>query len=347
MQAWGTIFWISLIQDLTAIEFIRIYFYYIVGVNSIRKQVLDIHKVLKTVLFRVLKEGSKYDNTYVRICQHMSGACRAAHTEELCELPSAKLLRELDDDDIAIVRQTRHKKVSVYWGVCLGIPAVIASFTSDFLSDLVQKFIPPLLVGGFLLINAVLADISIYAVTVPYVSLFAVYVYIHFIYHPARNRINMSLTTGIPYAYNIWYFLDRVIVFLSYDGIKQCICGKNYDTASSTDLLNKLSVDPLDKNENGCDPAVVDLMLQSTTPINAKSNISSFESEHNQVKNSLTNSPTNHQDLIEITRDTQVHMIRQTNTSLNDLHNQDKHRYSSSQLQTLQERIRNTFTHSD
>ena len=307
LQAWGTIFWISLIQDLTAIEFINIYFYYIVGVNSIRKQIFDIHKVLKTVLFRVLKEGSKYDNTYVRICQHMSGACRAAHTEELYDLPSARLLRELDDDDIAIVRQTRHKKVSVYWGFFLGVPALIASLTSDIVSDLVQKCIPPLLVGGFLLLNAVLVDMSIYAVITPYVSLFVIYVYIYFIYHPARNRINMSLTTGIPYANNRRYFIDRVIVFLSYDGIKKYICANNdSNVISSMDLMCKIPINALDNNDNG------------------------YESEHNQIKSSLTNN----QDLSPTNQDSQAHtnqVIRQTNIALNDSRtsSQEKRQYSN------------------
>ena len=275
----------------------------------------------------------------------MSGACRASHTEELYDLPSARLLRELDDDDMAIVRQTRHKKVSVYWGFFLGVPALIASLTSDIVSDLIQKFIPPLLVGGFLLLNAVLADISIYAVTMPYLLLFVIYVYVYFIYHSARNRINMSRATGIPYANNIWYIVDRVVVFLSYDGIKQCLyrANTNSNVTTSNGFMNKMAIDGQDQSKNSNDPSAVDLMLQSST------NTRSYGSEHNQSKSSLANY--NNHDITQINQQTQVHttsIIRQTNTSLNDHNNQEKNRYSSySQLQTLQERIRNTFSHND
>ena len=157
--------------------------YYIVGVNSIRYQILDIHRVLENASYRIFREGTKYDSSNIRVCQHLSGACRAAHTQELWDLPSAKLLRELDDDDdVAIIKRTQHKKVAVHWSVLIGIPTVIVSITSsDIISDFIKQSIPPLLVGGFLLLNIVLMNISIYAMVVPYCTLFAILVYLYFI----------------------------------------------------------------------------------------------------------------------------------------------------------------------
>ena len=186
LQAWGTIFWISLLQDLTAIEFFTIYVYYIVGVNSLRKQITDIHRVFKTTLAQLIRDGSCHesnnDNKNICICQHLLGACRVAYSHELKDLPSARLLRELDDDDIATVKQTKNIKFAVYWGILLSIPAMLASI-SGFMSDLFKKCIPALFVGGFLLANALLADISIYAVTIPY-ALISIYAYLYLVFIP-------------------------------------------------------------------------------------------------------------------------------------------------------------------
>ena len=241
LQAWGTICWISLLQDLTAIEFFTIYVYYIVGINSLRKQITDIHRVLKTTLSQLIRDGSIHDSNTkesknIRVCQHVLGSCRAAYSHELKDLPSARLLRELDDDDVATVKQTKNKKFAVYWGVLLSIPAMLASI-SDFMSDLIKKCIPALFVGGFLLANAVLADISIYAVTIPYAVLITVYAYLYLVFYPARNRLMVSFTTGIPYANNNLHNFDRIIVFFSYDGIKKGLCRNTSTNKSFTTLF--------------------------------------------------------------------------------------------------------------
>ena len=234
LQAWGTIFWISLLQDLTAIEFFTIYVYYIVGINSLRKQITDIHRVLKTTLAQLIRDGSSHNSNInehknIRICQHLLGSCRAAYNHEFKDLPSARLLRELDDDDIATVKQTKNKKFAVYWGVLLSIPAMLASI-AGFMSGLFKKCIPALFVGGFLLANALLADISIYAVTIPYVVLITIYAYLYLVFYPARNRLMVSFTTGIPYANENLHNFDRIVVFFSYDGLKNGICRSTTST---------------------------------------------------------------------------------------------------------------------
>ena len=211
----------------------EIYVYYIVGVNSIRSQILDMHSVLENALYRIFREGSKYDGSNIRVCQHLSEACRAAHTQELWSLLSARLLRELDDDDVAVIKRTQHKKVAVYWSVLIGIPTVIASITSsDLISDFIKQCIPPLLVGGFLLLNTVLADISIYAIIIPYCTLFAIMIYLYFIYYPAKKRWTESISSGMPYHSHALQLLDRVIMLFTYDGIKRQIFKSRRSTYS-------------------------------------------------------------------------------------------------------------------
>ena len=224
VSAWGTIFWITFLQDLAAIEVIKVYVYYIVGANSLRQQMKDIQRVIKSVLSKLIRQGSSYDPSYVRLCQHMQGASRASHTKELWELPSARLLREFDDDDIATVKQTKHKKVAVYWTVLLGIPIVLSSITSDFISDIFKECIPPLIVGAVLLLNAVLANISIYLVTIPYAVLVTVYFYNHLVYQPAKKRLIADYANGNSYSSRRLYYFDKFITFCSCDGLNQCFC---------------------------------------------------------------------------------------------------------------------------
>ena len=256
LSAWGTIFWLSLVQDLAAIEIIKIYVYYIVGANSIRQQMKDIQRVMKSVLSKLIRFGPSYDPTYVRLCQHMQGACRASHTQELWELPSARLLRELDDDDIATIKQTKHKKVAVYWTVLLGIPIVLSSVTSDFISDIFKECIPPLIVGAVLLLNAILANISIYLVTIPYIVLVTVYFYYYLVYQPAKKRLLADYSLGNVYSNRKLYYFDKFITFWSYDSLKECFC-PTANRIHTTEQFSHVNYDQSNSNSNNINTSII------------------------------------------------------------------------------------------
>ena len=118
--------------------------------------------------------------------------------------------------------------MAVYWSILIGIPNLIATLTSsDAISDLIKQSIPPLIVGGFLLLNTLLAEISIYAIIIPYSFLLAVIFYLNCIYYPAKRRWTESIANGLPYGSHSLQLLDRMIMLLTYDGLIQMICRRN------------------------------------------------------------------------------------------------------------------------
>ena len=208
------------------IEFVKLYVYHVVGADTLRKQIVDINKVLKTVLSRLLREGSHYDTSYIRICQHMLGAPRAAHCQELWHLASARLLRELDDDDLVVVKQTKNKQLPLIWDILFGIPAAISFITSDYISDVVKEWIPPLLVAAFLFINAALFNSSPYAVAIPYCVFIVAVIYLYAIYFPSKKRLAISKSTGIKYSNTLLCYFDNTVIFFTFSGLKKFLCKK-------------------------------------------------------------------------------------------------------------------------
>ena len=176
----------------------------------------------------------------------------------------------------------------------LGIPAIIA-FISDFISDISKECIPPLIVGGLLLLNAVLLDISIYAVIIPYTVIIGAYLYVYLVFIPARQRIMLSLSTGLPYVSQTQLYIDQIIVLLSYNGIRQTLCKCNLfdmkpyvsQTTHATNLVIDIIHDPADDDNDNFVTSSSNNNQCYTTPSNGNSNTITFEEDDVIILNDL------------------------------------------------------------
>jgi hypothetical protein len=146
-----------------------------------------------------LKDGSdeSHSSVYIRVVQHLSAACRCARMKEVSDLPVAKLLMHLDDYDLEMCREMRNASLGFVAFVIAAIPASLA-FTYDPIRNATIEIILPSMWNAFLAINSILLSVSPVVLAIPYIIIFASFVYIKFIRKPARRRhIKKAWVTGL------------------------------------------------------------------------------------------------------------------------------------------------------
>merc|ERR1711998_504033 len=122
-----------------------------------------------------------------KVNKHLSPTCRAARSESIQRLPSAKLLRAIDDSDLDTCRKARNIKVSWLAWILLIVPATFAIF-GDFLGDISLEIMTPTLWTGFVVGNDTAMQINPWMLYLFYGSIFAYFFVNYYILKPMKRR---------------------------------------------------------------------------------------------------------------------------------------------------------------
>jgi len=186
-------FALFLVQDLLVNQIIQIYVIHVLTIELLRPQLKTINHVLNHVMVskaaRARVKGSHQQRHGVSdIVQHVSGACRAARDSSLANLPSARLLMNVDDRDVQLCRKVRSQKMGMGAFILMGVVAVLA-VSNDFVTTLLLELVIPTLWCFFLLLNSIVVGINYLYVVAAYCGgLFLLGVYL-IMYSPARRFI--------------------------------------------------------------------------------------------------------------------------------------------------------------
>jgi len=82
----------------------------------------------------------------LRLCQHLSGACRASRTYECRDLMAAKLLRSMTDADVERCKETNSTSLGIVM-FFLAFPSVLSLLSIQFADKVVEIVIPSMLAG--------------------------------------------------------------------------------------------------------------------------------------------------------------------------------------------------------
>lgn len=138
MSSWGFNFLIGFLQDVFFVQIAKICVIYVAGYNSLKPQLRTILQVLGEVAMRYEDElATKYHDNEVRVVQHLSAACRASRHPVARGLPSSKILRMLNDVDIARCQENKTRDLGIIATTLIIIPSVLALISDD-LSSLVS-----------------------------------------------------------------------------------------------------------------------------------------------------------------------------------------------------------------
>lgn len=152
---WGINFIISLVIDIFFTQVMKVYIVHVIGVTSVRKQVATIYHVLNDAANR---EADDHDP--LRLVQHLSPACRASRNIICKDLGAARILRSINDVDVARCRKGKNEKYGLIF-LFIIIPSILA-LISLLVADKTLDAILPMVLTGFLLANQIALDISIY-----------------------------------------------------------------------------------------------------------------------------------------------------------------------------------------
>jgi hypothetical protein len=175
MKNWGINFGISVALEFLCVQNVKILIIYVVAVDVLKPQLIIMQRVFMHMVF-LLNSTNRKDllHAEVRVVQHFSAACRAAHLKKLEHLPAASLLRHVDDlgaprfdpnnlhfnDSLRLVdvlrcRESRNLGMGIVVIIILLVPA-FAAVTSEALSDEIFNTVIQPTVMAFIMVNQVL-----------------------------------------------------------------------------------------------------------------------------------------------------------------------------------------------
>ena len=168
---WGIVLGTALAQDLLVIQTFRAWVIYLLSMISIRSQLQDIYRVLLSVGVAHTQDELGGNVTNLRVCQHVSPACRAAHADGANSLAAATILRRMDDADVAACREKQHLRLSALSTVALALPVALSQL-SEVVGLMVLGALLPAFFDAFLIMNRYFYAGANLFILVPY--LFAV-----------------------------------------------------------------------------------------------------------------------------------------------------------------------------
>ena len=153
MNGWGSGYGIAVIQDVCVCECIKLLVMFCLAPMNARPQLQVIRRVINDAALTFVQQGAG-DDRDVRVVQHFSPACRAAHLGGANTLAAAAILRSLTDADLERCRAFKNFSVSMFLLAFIIFFAVVALCGEAFFDQLVDV-INTVCWNGFVMANSV------------------------------------------------------------------------------------------------------------------------------------------------------------------------------------------------
>jgi hypothetical protein len=186
LQAWGLNFGIGVMQDVLFQNPMRICILYVLAVELMRPQLQTIHRTLYAVAMRCTT--SVNHNFDFRVAQFTSAACRVARTPVAYDLPSAGLLRLINDTDVRSCKNPDRSNIKFILIAIIAVPCILA-VVGDAAGEQLLDVAISSFAAAFLLFFSFLATYGIIFVAVPLVAGVAYLLYYYKVLTPAKKAI--------------------------------------------------------------------------------------------------------------------------------------------------------------
>lgn len=199
LAGWGMNFGIGAMQDIFFVQIAKIYIVRCIGIESTKPQLRNIYRVLNDLMMKYTLSGQPLDHE-IKVVQFTSAACRTARQSVCKDLPSATILKTLDDADALRCKEGSAVPLGVVSIILIAFPAIFA-LVSDVLSDIALDTALPSFFVGFLLANNFLYEISVFVLFVPYAVAASLGIWLYIVLHPSIRRVQKLKTNSR--AYNV------------------------------------------------------------------------------------------------------------------------------------------------
>jgi hypothetical protein len=168
---WGATFGIGVAQDVLLIAMTRIFVINYLTVESMIPQLKSVYATLSNAVLMFVQEGEDAQKTPgtndIRLIQHLSGACRAAHVDSIKELPAAAVLRKLNDADMDGCREARRSYRG--WASRILIFTLVGTLAAaGLVGDQLINILIPSFWTALMLVSQLIGEASVVALIVIY-----------------------------------------------------------------------------------------------------------------------------------------------------------------------------------
>lgn len=196
LKKWAFIFVFIFIQELTAIQLLRVLVIYILSMYSVRPQLQSINHVVKSAAIAIMQEqrrcNSVDESGSFNVVQVWSPSCRVSRMEVARGLVSSKILQRMTDYDVRNCRASNDISLAAFVVLALSIP-ILLGVINEVLGDVALGTFISILVDGFLMANDFLLSISIGALIAPYIGIIGFYTMRFYAAPSALRRLNKEI----------------------------------------------------------------------------------------------------------------------------------------------------------
>ena len=194
VQNWGINIGTSLAQDVLVVQVFRVYIIYTLSMVSIKPQLQFIYRVLNKVAISYAQDELDGDYLDIRVCQHLSPACRTAHSHIASNLATANILRHIDDADVAVCRLKYDVNMATVAAVAFTLPLLI-SILNQTAGDVILESLLPAVLDAALIMNYYFYAAAGLFILMPYLAVIGAYIWKHKIHKPSRKLLSLRQQT--------------------------------------------------------------------------------------------------------------------------------------------------------
>ena len=173
MQSFFATFFIGLLQDLLTTQPIKIVITALIPSFAMKDQLHGIVDILKESFIEHVKDtaeqggnlvkGRVVDKSHsIQVVQHFSPSCRAARGHAAYNIPAARVLRNISDEDLLNCQtcdtSQNDSPIAIFFVAIVGIFSLMGDFQGDQMFDIALSTV----ITGFVLLNEFLWGISVY-----------------------------------------------------------------------------------------------------------------------------------------------------------------------------------------
>jgi hypothetical protein len=178
----------SFAQDVCVVQVFRVYIIYSLSMASIKPQLQYIYRVLNKVAVSYAQDELVDDYLDVRVCQHLSPACRAAQSHIAQNLATANILRHIDDADVAVCRLGYDINLATIATAVFTLP-LLMSIINEAAGDVVLESLLPATFNAALITNYYFYTAAGMFILMPYLVTIGVYLWKHKIHKQSRKML--------------------------------------------------------------------------------------------------------------------------------------------------------------
>ena len=204
MNLWGSGYGIAVVQDVMVCECIKLLVMFFLAPMNARPQLQVIRRVINDAALTFVQQGAGDDHD-VRVVQHFSPACRAAHLGGVNTLAAAAILRSLTDADLERCRAFKNFTVSMILLGFIIFFAVVALSGEAFFDQLVDV-INTVCWNGFVMANSIFYTSTPSGLIILYIVTGSCVLYYFGVFTPSIEKIRdlyaqYSRNHGASYAH--------------------------------------------------------------------------------------------------------------------------------------------------